>query len=383
MRIRVDTDDLQAKAKDVQSAADAFGQAGDDILNVAISLPSYEGQLSGPARAAAYEIQRQSREVQTGLASDAQSLRQTAQDYEAVDNQAIDALGANQASLTAYTPEYALLGTESDGGSPSGEDKDYPHPPYDRMVAGTDIAYYYQPENKTIIVFINGKFYVYPFDPNDPSVPPEPYRGIIEKVLHNCDDGTVAATNLDGDLLLAGIGLIPEVGDVATIIGILWTTLRECQIDWSDISSTIIINEIKGELKAEGLENLSKMLTPVLGMIAAIPGIEKDFEAMGKVYAEVPSAQELQKLSDPNNGVVIKVKDDIVDHNGFSPVPMPQLPQSTPTPFFKMPSNSSPAAGGSGGNGSSANPPVVPTPSQTPTETPTPTSTQTLTPPTK
>jgi len=51
MRIRVDTYDLQAKAKNYQSAADTFGQAGDDILNIALSLPSYDGQLSGPAGA--------------------------------------------------------------------------------------------------------------------------------------------------------------------------------------------------------------------------------------------------------------------------------------------------------------------------------------------
>ena len=122
MRIRVDTDDLKAKAKDYQSAADSFGKAGDDILSVALSLPSYDGQLSGPARAAGYEIQRQSREVQAGLAGDAQSLQRSAQAFEAVDNEAIDGFGASQASLIAYAPESALLGTESDGGLPAGGD---------------------------------------------------------------------------------------------------------------------------------------------------------------------------------------------------------------------------------------------------------------------
>jgi hypothetical protein len=78
VRIRVDTEDLKRGAKDFESASDAFNKAGDDILSTAMSLPSYEGQLSGPARKAGYDIQSQSRDIKASLSSDAESLKTTA-----------------------------------------------------------------------------------------------------------------------------------------------------------------------------------------------------------------------------------------------------------------------------------------------------------------
>ncbi len=122
-RIRVDTDDLKAKAKDFETAANAFNKAGDEIAAAAMGMPSYDGQLSGPARAAGYEIQRQSREVQALLAGDAQSLQKTAQAFEEANNQAIDAFGQNQELLASHTPDKlqgidignAYLGYRDDG----------------------------------------------------------------------------------------------------------------------------------------------------------------------------------------------------------------------------------------------------------------------------
>lgn len=111
-RIRVNTDDLKAKAKDFETAANAFNTAGDDILATAMAMPSYDGQLSGPARAAGYEIQRQSREVQTLLSGDAQSLQKTAQAFEEVDNQAIDIFTQNQESLASYGSPAELTGID-------------------------------------------------------------------------------------------------------------------------------------------------------------------------------------------------------------------------------------------------------------------------------
>jgi uncharacterized protein YukE len=99
-RIRVDTQELRAKAKDFESAAESIAKAGDDILTTAMSLPSYDGQLSGPARAAGYEIQRQSREVQMALSGDAQSLNNSAQAFEAVDNQIVSAIGESSAQIS-------------------------------------------------------------------------------------------------------------------------------------------------------------------------------------------------------------------------------------------------------------------------------------------
>jgi len=56
-------------------------------LAVAISLPSYDGQLSCPARKAGYEIQSQTRDLRANLAGDADTLIQTAQEFEDVDGQ--------------------------------------------------------------------------------------------------------------------------------------------------------------------------------------------------------------------------------------------------------------------------------------------------------
>ena len=98
-RIRVDTEDLKAKAEDFESAADAFNRAGDEIAAAAMAMPSYDGQLSGPARKARYEIQARAREMKANLAGDAESLRKTAQAFEDIDNQAIDVFSQSQEAL--------------------------------------------------------------------------------------------------------------------------------------------------------------------------------------------------------------------------------------------------------------------------------------------
>jgi len=98
-RIRVNTDDLRNKAKDFDSAAEAFTRAGDDILAAAMAMPSYDGQLSGPARKAGYEIQSQTRALGAALAGNAKSLRTMAQDFDDVNNQAVDVFTQSQESL--------------------------------------------------------------------------------------------------------------------------------------------------------------------------------------------------------------------------------------------------------------------------------------------
>jgi uncharacterized protein YukE len=100
-RIRVNTDVLKTKAKDFETAADAFNRAGDDIAAAAAAMPSYDGQLSGPARLAGYEIQRQARDMKAALSSDAQSLQKAAQDFENVENQAENVFNQNQEILLA------------------------------------------------------------------------------------------------------------------------------------------------------------------------------------------------------------------------------------------------------------------------------------------
>jgi hypothetical protein len=110
-RIRVNTEDLKNKAKDFESAADAFNRAGDEIA-AAMSMPSYDGQLSGPARKAGYEIQSQAREMKTALSANAESLKKAAQAFEEVDNQTADILGENTA-LMSGSPIFGGPGGEN------------------------------------------------------------------------------------------------------------------------------------------------------------------------------------------------------------------------------------------------------------------------------
>ena len=94
-RIRVDTDKLKAHSKQFESSADIFAQVGRDILSFVAGLPSYDGQLSTPARAAALEINRRCQEASGWHSSDAESLARTAQAFEEVDNQTTKMLEDN------------------------------------------------------------------------------------------------------------------------------------------------------------------------------------------------------------------------------------------------------------------------------------------------
>lgn len=102
-RIRVNTEELRQKSKVFKSSADVYAQAGKDILSFVAGLPSYDGQLSGPARATALEINRQCQDLHDCLISDAQSLVKTAKAFEDVDNQIINALSDAQLAI-ANTP---------------------------------------------------------------------------------------------------------------------------------------------------------------------------------------------------------------------------------------------------------------------------------------
>jgi hypothetical protein len=132
-RIRVNTDDLKNKAKDFESAAEAFARAGDDIAAAAMAMPSYDGQLSGPARKAGYEIQSQAREMKTALTNDALYLQKAAQDFERVNDQAVDALNQNQEMLMA-------AGSLDGGFNPA------------RSSGTSYLGYNYDPSNPDVII---------------------------------------------------------------------------------------------------------------------------------------------------------------------------------------------------------------------------------------
>ena len=110
-RIRVDTDELKTKSNALETSAGIFAQAGKDILAYAASMPSYDGQLSTPARAAALEINRQCQDVYSLYLNDAQSLARTAQAFADVDNQTVDVFGENTA-LLSESPLYGGPGGE-------------------------------------------------------------------------------------------------------------------------------------------------------------------------------------------------------------------------------------------------------------------------------
>jgi uncharacterized protein YukE len=114
-RIRVNTEDLKSNAKDFDSAAEAVYRAGEDIAALAAALPSYDGQLSGPARKIGYDIQSRSRDLQKDLAGDAASLRKTAQAFEEVDRQTVSIFTENQAQLDIYNKEILKI-KKSHGG---------------------------------------------------------------------------------------------------------------------------------------------------------------------------------------------------------------------------------------------------------------------------
>ncbi|MBN1439784.1 MAG: WXG100 family type VII secretion target [Anaerolineales bacterium] len=106
-RIKVNTEELKTKAEDFASAGDAFNRAGEEVLATALSLPSYDGQLSGAARKAAYDLQSQAQEMNTLLVGDAEALRKTANDFDAVDNLTVNTLNQYQETLSSsdgFTP---------------------------------------------------------------------------------------------------------------------------------------------------------------------------------------------------------------------------------------------------------------------------------------
>jgi hypothetical protein len=98
-RIRIDTDELKAKSKAIETSAGVFSQAGKDILAYAAGLPSYDGQLSNPARAASLEINRQCQDVQGSYINDSQSLTRTAYAFEEVDKSAVEGLATLTSGL--------------------------------------------------------------------------------------------------------------------------------------------------------------------------------------------------------------------------------------------------------------------------------------------
>jgi hypothetical protein len=90
-RICIDTDQIKKIADAVESAAGTFTEAGDRILRTASGLPGYGSQLSTPANATGCACQGMCRSLCRDLQGAAQSLRETAQAFEAVDDRMVAA----------------------------------------------------------------------------------------------------------------------------------------------------------------------------------------------------------------------------------------------------------------------------------------------------
>jgi uncharacterized protein YukE len=121
VRIRVNIEDLKENAKDFDSVSGAVNRAGDDILAVAMAMPSYDGQLFSPARKVGYEIQTQCWELKAALSSNAESLRKAAQAFEEVDNEVITTIGLEQATITDQAQYFlATYGVDQGGNTKFG-----------------------------------------------------------------------------------------------------------------------------------------------------------------------------------------------------------------------------------------------------------------------
>jgi murein DD-endopeptidase MepM/ murein hydrolase activator NlpD len=89
-RIRVDSIQLRAEAGVFDSQRDCIGKAAGETASVAASMPSYDGQLSGPARAAGMEARSRAAGITARLGEQAYQLRKLADAYEAADRTSLD-----------------------------------------------------------------------------------------------------------------------------------------------------------------------------------------------------------------------------------------------------------------------------------------------------
>jgi murein DD-endopeptidase MepM/ murein hydrolase activator NlpD len=84
-RIRVDTDSLRAEGARLETIRSGISRLGTDIAQVAASMPSYDGQLSGPSHAAGMEAQSRSALFASRALAFSQKLISLADQFEKAD----------------------------------------------------------------------------------------------------------------------------------------------------------------------------------------------------------------------------------------------------------------------------------------------------------
>jgi uncharacterized protein YukE len=322
-RIRVNTEDIKNKAKDFDSAAEAFKRAGDDILAAAMAMPSYEGQLSGPARKAGYEIQKQTRELSIALAGNAESLRKTAQAFEEVDNQTVKLFEENSILLSgAFRP-----------GGPGGEDGG----PI-RKAGNHDWLGYYD-YGESVIFWKNGESIIITITDEN--------RELIEQYEKAVDDYCKALA----EMLSLIQDLVMEYIDSYKIACILVILVCCGAIAWECAAALAPMIGIS----ATQLEKIKKVVDGTLTTLGIVTGatnsdIPDILAKMGfdpidpwKLNEGISKIQEL-------NEEVVKARNEAAEiYEALAPEPTPNGTPSGPTPI-----------------------PAPTPPSPTPTETPTP-----------
>jgi type VII secretion effector (TIGR04197 family) len=312
-RIRLNTEDLKNKAKDFDSAAEAIKRAGDDILAAAMAMPSYDGQLSGPARKAGYEIQKQARELSSALAGDAESLRRTAQAFEEVDNQTIDILEKNSVLLSAaFIPD----GPRGEDGGPI------------RKGGNPDLLCYYD-YGDTIIIWRFGESVIITVTDEN--------RAMVEQYIKAVDDFCKALAGILDvwrDLALREIGTVQLyiLLQVLVVIGLISPQI----VVWIAAEANIPIATLdKYKAVAEGVVDVAGLGLPdilnKLGIMidplepnAVIEDLNKLVECgqdASQAYSDAESAWSTLNPEPPTPS-----------SSGPTPVPAPTPPTSTETP---------------------------------------------------
>jgi hypothetical protein len=88
-RIRVDTIQLRTEAGHIDSIRAVLEELGYEVVSTAASMPSYDGQLSGPARAAGLEAQSRSHGIALRQNEHSQRLTHLAAAFEATDDESV------------------------------------------------------------------------------------------------------------------------------------------------------------------------------------------------------------------------------------------------------------------------------------------------------
>jgi hypothetical protein len=110
-RIRVDTDQLQREAGDFDSLGIFIRQLGNHVARIAASMPSYEGQLSGPARTAGMETESRASALNGKQIECARQLSQLSAAYQSVDQETVGSFQVLSDSIRARDKQYS----ENDG----------------------------------------------------------------------------------------------------------------------------------------------------------------------------------------------------------------------------------------------------------------------------